>query len=65
MPYVIRNHKILATPLFMSVMLFALIISLTSCDKLEKPAAQKTFASPADAGAAFLEAAKSGDRGAL
>jgi len=69
MSHVIRNHKILAAPLFMSLMLIAAIISLTSCGKMEKPAAeetvQKTFASPADAGAAFLEAAKSGDQAAL
>jgi hypothetical protein len=51
------------------VALFALIISLPACNKAENsqptPSAQKTFASPADAGAAFLEAAKSGDQGAL
>jgi len=46
--------------------LLALILSLTSCNKSESSrAAQKTFASPADAGAAFLEAAKSGDQSAL
>ena len=46
--------------------LVAPILSLTSCNKSEKPqAAQKTFASPADAGAAFLEAAKSGDQNSL
>jgi hypothetical protein len=50
----------------MFVVLFALIISLASCNKSDTPkAAQKTFASPAEAGAAFLEAAKSGDQAAL
>ncbi len=45
---------------------FALIIALSSCTKSETPkVAQKSFASPAEAGAAFLEAAKSGDQEAL
>jgi hypothetical protein len=74
---VIRNRKVLAAPLFASLIPFALVIALcstltlalTSCSKPEKPAAekpvQKTFASTAEAGAAFVEAAKSGDQGAL
>ena len=46
--------------------LLALIILLASCSKPEKSqAAQKTFASPAEAGTAFVEAAKSGDQSAL
>jgi hypothetical protein len=46
--------------------LVALIISFAACNKSENSqAAQKTFASPADAGTAFLEAAKSGDQDAL
>jgi hypothetical protein len=54
----------------MLVMLLASVSSLVSCSRQdnapgEKAAAQKTFASPADAGAAFFEAAKSGDQGAL
>ena len=54
----------------MLVTLFALLASFISCNKSAKPTAekaavQKTFASPADAGAAFLEAAKSGDQSAL
>ena len=66
MSRLVRNQKILASRLVLFVMLFALIITLASCSKPEdsKPL-QKTFASPADAGAAFLEAAKSGDQGAL
>ncbi len=50
----------LATPL--ALMIFS------SCEKAPKPeekAVQQTFASPADAGAAFLAAAKSGDQAAL
>src|SRR5271167_2559229 len=69
MSRLVRNQKILASCLVLFVTLFALIITLASCSKPENspPAqsAQPTFASPADAGAAFLEAAKSGDQGAL
>jgi hypothetical protein len=52
----------------MFIALWAMIISLASCSKQGKPAeqaAQKAFASPADAGAAVLAAAKSGDQDAL
>jgi hypothetical protein len=56
-----RNCRLFAAPL--ALMFFV------SCDKGTKPAtekpAQDTFASPADAGAAFLAAAKSGDETAL
>ena len=46
--------------------LFAMTIPLASCNKPNtSEAAQETFASPTEAGAAFLEAAKSGDQGAL
>jgi hypothetical protein len=46
--------------------LFLAISLVVSCGKAESPKAeQKTFASPNDAGAAFLEAAKSGDQGGL
>ena len=70
MSHLVWSHKILAARLFIFLMLFASIISLVSCNKsekatAEKAGAQKTFASPADAGAAFFEAAKSGDQGAL
>ena len=63
-----------AAPLAVFVALIALILSLASCNKADnkpdnKPevskAAQKSFAAPADAGAAFLDAAKSGDQSAL
>ncbi|MGA8490435.1 MAG: DUF2950 domain-containing protein [Terriglobales bacterium] len=46
--------------------LFVLILALASCNKSEAPKpTQETFASPAAAGAAFLEAAKSGNQDAL
>lgn len=49
-----------------SVVLAALFLSFVSCNKSEpSQATQKTFASPADAGAAFVEAAKLGDQNAL
>ncbi len=61
----IQNHKALAPRLCM-VTLFALILPLISCTKSEEPkVTQRTFASPQDAGAAFVEAAKSGDQNAL
>src|SRR3954453_1044805 len=45
---------------------FALFVSLTSCRKPDEPKpAQRTFASPAEAGAALLEAAKTGDQSAF
>ncbi|MGA8727510.1 MAG: DUF2950 domain-containing protein [Terracidiphilus sp.] len=54
------------------VMLCGLILSLGSCKNSEKSetgqkskTVQKTFSSPADAGAAFVEAAKAGDQSAL
>ena len=63
------NHKFLAPNLWIVVAALTLITVLASCNRSEKPTAvkveQKTFASPADAGAAFLEAAKSGDQAAL
>jgi Protein of unknown function (DUF2950) len=61
----VRDHRI-------PVVLLTLIFGLASCQKPENPSAeksekaeQKTFASPADAGAAFLAAAKTGDQDAL
>ncbi len=45
--------------------LFALITSVASCNKAsDTKVVQKTFASPAEAGAAVLDAAKSGDQAA-
>jgi hypothetical protein len=61
MQRIMRNGWFLAAPL--AVMIF------TSCDKGTKPTpeepVQQTFASPAEAGAAFVAAAKSGDQAAL
>lgn len=69
MSQVVRNHKILASSLWISLALFALIIFLAPSNRAENPtagnAAQKTFASPTDAGAAFFEAAKSGNQSTL
>jgi hypothetical protein len=63
MSYLASKHKIL---------IFALLISLASCNKPVQPskpsaeiAVPKTFASPSEAGAALLAAAQSGDRAAL
>jgi hypothetical protein len=69
MLHLVRKNQILASRLAMFAVLSAVILSLTSCSKTEKTVAeapvQKTFASPTEAGATFLEAAKSGDQGAL
>ena len=69
MSYVIRNQKKLDGHLWTLFALFVLIATLTSCSNQEKAAtektAQRTFASPPDAGAALYEAAKSGDPAAL
>jgi hypothetical protein len=72
MPHLVREQKLLARVVTFAV-LFVLITWLASCNKSEsstpekvaQKAAQKTFASPADAGTAFVEAAKSGDQTAL
>jgi Protein of unknown function (DUF2950) len=65
----VREQTVLVARLAVFAAPFVLIALLASCNKSEnatpeKPA-QQTFASPADAGAAFLEAAKSGDQAAL
>ena len=66
MLYFFGHYKRKAERLAMSLVLPGLILSFVSCNKAEtSQATQKTFASPADAGAAFLEAAKSGDQGGL
>jgi DUF2950 family protein len=69
MSHSVRHHMHFASRLRMFLALFALIILLPSSDRAENPtvekAAQKTFASPADAGSVFFEAAKSGDQSAL
>jgi hypothetical protein len=66
MSQVVQDPRILVFRLAMFAALLVMSNMLVSCSKPESPkAVQKTFASPADAGAAFLEAAKSGDQGAL
>ncbi|MGA8740833.1 MAG: DUF2950 domain-containing protein [Terracidiphilus sp.] len=63
------TRKILTAPLVVSLVLFGLMVSLTSCNRTENPTTEKpvqrTFASPADAGVALREAAKSGDEATL
>jgi hypothetical protein len=63
----IQDRKIISPGWWMTVMLFALIICLSSCSKPEKPATveAKTFASPDEAGAALLAAGKSGNQDAI
>jgi len=60
-------HRTQGTDFVLWIMMVALIVSLASCKKADesKPAAQRTFASPAAAGTALFEAAKSGENGAL
>ena len=69
MSHLIRKRKLRVFGFRMLLTLLLTISSLASCNKSEKTtsekAVQKTFASPADAGAAFSEAAKSGDQSAL
>src|SRR5277367_5492456 len=66
----VRKHRT-STRILVRLMLFFAIIALVACNKpedgatKEKAAAQKNFASPAEAGAAFYEAAKAGDQNAL
>jgi DUF2950 family protein len=65
----VRNRKLGVFGLLMTLTLLLTFSSLASCNKPEKTtsekAVQKTFASPADAGDALLDAAKSGDQSAL
>jgi hypothetical protein len=77
MSCLVRNHKgwnynILTARFCMFMVLSLLIPSLVSCNKCNESknvasgsAAQKTFASPAEAGTAFFEAAKSGNQAEL
>ena len=69
MPELARNQNILAAHLVMFVASLALITSLVACNKqgntVSEKAVQRTFASPENAGAALLDAAKSGDQGTL
>src|SRR4029077_1552349 len=57
----------LSTPrlaLMIRLLLLALLVSFTACNKSEKASA-KSYASPEDAGNALLQAAKSGDQNAI
>lgn len=69
MPHLVRERNVLMPGFAMFPVLLVLIACLASCNKSEnatsEKAVQKTFASPEEAGAAFLEAAKSGDQAAL
>jgi hypothetical protein len=67
MPYFAGDYRLKAECPAISLALTALVVLLfVSCNKSENSqATQKTFASPAEAGAAFLEGAKSGDQSAL
>src|SRR6185503_7269820 len=69
MSHLLRKNKIQVFRAGLVLMLFTLIPSLSSCRKLETVAAgdtaQKTFASPQEAGSALLQAAKSGDQASL
>ena len=69
MPELARNQNILVAHLVMFVASLALFTSLVACNKqgntVSEKAVQRTFASPEDAGAALLDAAKSGDQGTL
>jgi len=64
-----RSHEICAGSVGMIVTVFLLMVSLVSCNKAanstNEKVAEKTFASPAEAGAALVQAAKSGDQSAL
>src|SRR5436190_5282942 len=65
MSHLLGNNRIQVRRVGLYLMLFAIIIAF-SCRKSEKVAAsgesQKTFGSPQEAGAALLEAAKSGNQ---
>jgi hypothetical protein len=77
MSYAVRDKQTPVRRLAMFAAFLATVFSLSSCGKsensaaseksapAEKQVAQKTFASPEDAGGAFVAAAKSGDQGAL
>src|SRR5271154_5195839 len=66
MSHLTRNQKALTAHITMFAVLFLAASLLVSCGKAESPKPeQTTFATPADAGAAFLAAAKAGDQSAL
>ena len=61
--------KIMSLRGWMALALLALLMSVASCNKSEKPAAteaaQKTFATPDDAAKSLVQAAKAGNHDAL
>jgi hypothetical protein len=63
MLYIVPNRNSFASSFFSLTMSFALLLSLTACNKqgttATEQAAPKTFASPAEAGKALADAAKS------
>ncbi len=66
----IRNKKTLGAAFVIFAGLVALTLSIASCNKTGTTSAgskeiQRTFATPADASAAFVQAAESGDQAAL
>jgi len=69
MPRQVRNRLGLSTQPAIWALVLALASSLGACSKPQsatpQASAQRTFASPAEAGAALFEAAKSGDQPAL
>jgi hypothetical protein len=77
MSQLVRNRKSQAARFCVFVVLIAAIVASVACNKSEKSATaekslgagetatQQTFASPAEAGAAFLDAAKTGDQAKL
>jgi len=69
MPHLVRDHQPIAPHLAMLAVLLALLASLTACGRAQNTAAnhpaQKSFGSPAEAGAAVLEAAKAQDQEGL
>jgi hypothetical protein len=69
MPHLVRDQKVLSAYLALFAAGLALIALLVACNKSENTASEKvvpkTFSSPEDAGAALLDAAKSGNQDAL
>ena len=68
MSHLLRDYDLHITRIVVVLTFLVLIIPMTSCRKVEGAAAKdtaKTFASPEEAGAALLKAAKSGDQAVL
>jgi hypothetical protein len=68
MSYVGQRYTLIDRMQRISIPLLAIMLLLAACEKSEKKAVeggQQTFASPEDAGAAMLAAAKSGDQAKL